>query len=220
MTYEIEIKSLLGTKDKADALRAQLIQRGEFIGKNKQLNHYFEKGDLQKLFEEFKDVFNSEAQEKLKTIISTAKTYSLRTREANGKVLLVLKVTLGDSSSENGISRAEFESEVLVSLEALDEIILSIGFTCQAKWSREREEFQVGNKIVTIDKNAGYGYLAEVEEVVTDSSDIERATSEIYSLMSELGLEELDQDRLARMFAHYNANWQEYYGTDKTFVVE
>ena len=28
------------------------------------------------------------------------------------------------------------------------------------------------------------------------------------------------QERLDRMFAFYNANWQEYYGTEKTFTLE
>lgn len=220
MTFEIEIKSLLGSKENADSLRKKLQEKGTFVENNKQLNHYFEKGDLFTLFEKIKNIFDSEKQQKLVSIIRDAKTYSLRTREVNGTVLLVLKVTIGDSSSANGVSRAEFEAEVPLSLNELDKKILESGFIYQAKWSREREEFKVGNKNVTIDKNAGYGYLAEVEEVVTDSADAERAKSEIYSLMEELGLEELAQDRLERMFAHYNANWEQYYGTHKTFVIE
>jgi hypothetical protein len=43
---------------------------------------------------------------------------------------------------------------------------------------------------------------------------------ELESLMRELEVKELAQDRLARMFAHYNANWAEYYGTDKVFNIE
>jgi hypothetical protein len=38
--------------------------------------------------------------------------------------------------------------------------------------------------------------------------------------MAELGVEELLQDRLERMFAHYNEHWQEYYGTDRTFIIQ
>jgi len=30
----------------------------------------------------------------------------------------------------------------------------------------------------------------------------------------------LPNDRLERMFAYYNEHWQEYYDTDKTFVVK
>jgi len=38
--------------------------------------------------------------------------------------------------------------------------------------------------------------------------------------MTKLDVEELPQDRLERMFAYYNKNWPEYYGTEKIFVIE
>jgi hypothetical protein len=38
--------------------------------------------------------------------------------------------------------------------------------------------------------------------------------------MKELGVKELDQKRLERMFAFYNTHWPEYYGTDKIFTIE
>jgi hypothetical protein len=38
--------------------------------------------------------------------------------------------------------------------------------------------------------------------------------------MSEIGLVELPQDRLARMFEYYNNNWEDYYGTEKVFNIE
>jgi hypothetical protein len=38
--------------------------------------------------------------------------------------------------------------------------------------------------------------------------------------MTELDVVELEQDRLARMFSFYNANWPDYYGTEKVFIIE
>jgi len=38
--------------------------------------------------------------------------------------------------------------------------------------------------------------------------------------MESLGVRELPQDRLERMFKFYNSHWREYYGTDKIFTVE
>ena len=73
---------------------------------------------------------------------------------------------------------------------------------------------------ITIDKNAGYGYLAEFERLVDDRKQVEEAKKDLLNLMDELGVEELSQDRLERMFAHYNRHWAEYYGTDKMFVIE
>lgn len=71
-----------------------------------------------------------------------------------------------------------------------------------------------------MDKNAGYGYLAEFEKIVTDEAEADSVREELDALMAELEVEELDQERLARMFSFYNTNWPDYYGTDKTFTIE
>lgn len=73
---------------------------------------------------------------------------------------------------------------------------------------------------VCIDKNAGYGYLAEFEVVTEAEKEIESVKSDLLKFMSEMGVEELKQDRLERMFDFYNKNWPDYYGTDKIFIVE
>ena len=73
---------------------------------------------------------------------------------------------------------------------------------------------------VTLDKNAGYGWLAEFERVVEDETMVDSAGKEVRALMRELAVDELPQDRLERMFAHYNARWPEYYGTEKIFIIE
>jgi adenylate cyclase class IV len=107
-----------------------------------------------------------------------------------------------------------------MSLAELDQLILKSGFEYQAKWSREREDFKFKDLNVSIDKNAGYGYLAEFEKVIADPTEADAVKQLIRSIMLELEVDELMQDRLERMFAHYNQNWQDYYGTDKTFTIE
>ena len=98
---------------------------------------------------------------------------------------------------------------------------MEAGFSYQAKWSREREEFSFGEDVaVTIDRNAGYGYLAELEKEVDSEDDVPAAEKLLRKLLDELELEELSQDRLERMFSHYNENWEDYYGTEETFEVE
>ena len=90
----------------------------------------------------------------------------------------------------------------------------------QAKWSRERQEYKFLDMTVVIDKNAGYGYLAEFEIIERDALKIEATKAKLVHTMKELGVQELDQARLERMFEFYNEHWLEYYGTDKIFVVE
>ena len=76
------------------------------------------------------------------------------------------------------------------------------------------------NMAVCIDKNAGYGYLAEFEVVTEAENEIEEVKNNLLNFMNELGVEELKQDRLERMFDFYNKNWPDYYGTDNIFSIE
>lgn len=222
-SYEVEIKSLLGSSEKADELRAAMKKvdpSTELQSKNKQLNHYFEGGTLKQLSEVVAPHLSGFADVKLDDMIERAKEFSVRTRDKNGTVYLVVKASVGDDSSANGIARIEFEEKMELPLEQLDQLVLSAGFKYQAKWSREREEYLCKNVNVTLDKNAGYGWLAEFERVVDDPSKVEAAKKEVIELMSQLGIEELPQERLERMFDYYNKNWEKYYGTDNIFVIE
>jgi adenylate cyclase class IV len=229
--YEIEIKTLLGNEDNANSFRNQILEKkGELLSKNKQLNHYFILGDIQKFKEKIGELILEENKERFEKILEKGDGFSVRSREVDEKVILVIKATAGKDESANGVVRMEFEQEVDMSLDELDQKLLDSGLEYQAKWSREREEYKINDISICLDKNAGYGYLAEFESVVdTDetladaSSGVtkhEEVKSEIYSLMKEFGIEELQQDRLARMFDYYNKNWEKYYGTDNIFVIE
>lgn len=221
--YEVEVKSLLGEEKHAAALKDKMCKLDPAcacVARNKQLNHYFKDGDMGKLFKNAGHLFGEEAQKKLRHVVEKGKAFSVRSRQKNDQVLLVVKASVDEGTSENTVSRLEFEEPVEISLSELDELVQSAGFIYQAKWSREREEYTYKGANVCLDKNAGYGYLAEFEKVIDDESLLADARTEIDALMKELGVGELPQDRLERMFAYYNDNWPEYYGTDKTFVVE
>ncbi len=222
MQYEIEIKSLLGSKEKADALREAMCKLDpgtSCVARNKQLNHYFVGGDIRELESAVSRFLSLEAREKLEAIAEKGKDFSVRTRDKDGAVYLVVKASVGDDSSANGVSRMEFEEPVSLAFDELDAEVLKSGFEYQAKWSREREEYSYKGLNVCLDRNAGYGFLAEFEKVVGEDANIEKVREEVHSLMRELGAEELPQDRLERMFDHYNKNWRDYYGTDKIFTI-
>lgn len=221
--YEIEIKSLLGDKANADALKRKMREldpKSVQVSQNTQLNHYFTGGDVQALVSKTADLFPEDAQARLRHIAERGSSFSVRTRQKDDDVLLVVKASLDEGTSDNTVSRLEFEEPVSVALGELDVLVQDAGFTYQAKWSREREEYTYKGANVCIDRNAGYGYLAEFEKVADDESLLSGIREELAALMDELGATELSQDRLERMFAHYNAHWPEYYGTDKTFTIE
>ena len=221
--YEIEVKSLLGEAGAAEALRAGLRKIDpscKLVSSYTQLNHYFEGGDPKALVERLAPHFAREIVERMRRIASGEKI-SVRTREVNSIAKIVMKASLGSDSSDNGVVRMEVEEPVAgMTLDALDKEVLAAGYRYQAKWSRAREEYQTKDISVCLDKNAGYGYLAEFEKVIQDPTHAGTARSDIDRLMKALGVVELSQDRLERMFAYYNEHWPEYYGTDKVFSVQ
>ena len=221
--FEIEVKSLLGDEAAAARLKARMQELDPTVtltSTNTQLNHYFEGGDLEQLFENVRDLFDEAQLQKLRTTIERGTEFSIRSRQRDKEILLVLKASIDEGTSANTVKRIEFEEPVSITLDELDERLLAAGFSYQAKWSREREEYAFKGANVCLDKNAGYGYLAEVEKIVHDETLADQVRAEIDELMFELELMELDQERLARMFDHYNTNWPDYYGTDRIFVIE
>lgn len=220
---EVEIKSLLQTKEATQSLISRMREIDKnltFKGKNKQLNHYFTKGDLSLLSKKLSPYVPPKKRTFFLEMIEKAKGHSVRTRKADDNIIFVIKATLDETTSSNGTARLEFESLIPnLSLEELDNVLLDSEFEYQAKWSRERHEYLYKVYNVSIDKNAGYGYLAEFERILGQEDDFEAVKKEIRREFELLGITELQQERLERMFAHYNKNWKTYYGTDKTFTI-
>lgn len=222
--YEIETKSLLGTKERADGLVDKMFSLDpstQKTGQHRQLTHYFVGGDIKYLCDKLEFLFSAQQNEKLKLLIEQGKDFSIRSRQKDNELLFIVKAALDDGGSVNGVSRLEFEEKVPVtSLAELDELITQAGFAYEAKWSRERTEYSYKDINVCLDKNAGYGYLAEFEIVTHERSALAEAKAKLLALMQELAVEELAAPRLDRMFAYYKQNWPDYYGTDKTFIIE
>ena len=218
--YEIEIKSLLGSSERAAKLKEKIRKKGGvLLNSNKQLNHYFIINDVGRLKQKLGSRIARRDQTSFNKILKEGSNFSVRTRDTDGKVLLVIKASIGQDTSANGISRMEFESEMKMTLDDLDQLLLDLGLKYQAKWSREREEYRLDDTNICLDKNAGYGYLAEFEKVVTDRALAPSAKKALLGMMKNFEVEELPQNRLERMFAHYNENWRDYYGTDRIFNI-
>lgn len=219
--YEIEIKSLLDDKKRANILSRKISERGGILtAKNKQLNHYFVVHNVVKFKETLLPHIEKSKKSLFQKILNEGDNLSIRTRDTDGKVILVIKASIGQDTSANGVSRLEFESEMKMTLGELDKLLLDAGLKYQAKWSREREEYKLKDVNICLDKNAGYGYLAEFEKVVTDHTLADIVKKELLGVMKDFEVEELPQDRLERMFAYYNKNWRDYYGTEKIFNIE
>lgn len=224
MTYEIEVKSLLGSRDEKERVRGSLPRldpRARVVETSSQRNHYFFVPDTGALYEAIAPLCSPEKAAELQSILAEGREFSVRTRLLNDQLVFVIKASIEDTNSVNGITRREFEVFLPeeYTLDTLDERLLNIGCSYHTKWSREREAWQCQNTTVCLDYNAGYGYVAEFERVVSEHEDAEQAKRDIYALMEELGVIELPVDRLERMFQYYTRHWPEYYGTNKIFTV-
>ena len=221
--YEIEIKVLLGSSAEKDRLLKNLQSNGKALvlkGENTQLNHYFIGGDIAKLEQAIRNMIPENKKASFHHIVENGKKLSVRTRYVDGKTILVIKASIDDTTSSYGTARIEWEMDFLgTHINIVDQILLDTGFEYQAKWSRAREEYSYGDTTICIDRNAGYGYLAEFERVVEDASKTEIVKKDIRSLIESLGFSEFPHDQHERMFAHYNANWRDYYGTDNIFTI-
>ncbi len=212
--FEVEKKCLV---EDAQAFRGQLIAANALlVGTESQLNHYFtgESSQVWKAIAGFCVGGNEGLMQTLLNLLSS----SVRTRQVEGEAYSILVAKEGKDSANGGIRR-EAETKHSLTLEQLDSLLIDSGLEVQAKWSRSRESYRIDKVTICLDKNAGYGYLAEFEIVVSSEAEIELAEQRISKVISKFGLEELEGDRLNRMFAYYNRNWRNYYGTNNTFEV-
>lgn len=214
---EIEVKVLLQSEENAKNLLEKLEKtwKLEKIWENSQLNHYFDNGDFMSLKNNFKDVLNVGNYKKLEHILEVWKSFSVRTRKEDERVIFVIKASIDESNSINWTWRIEFEVDVDMDIDSLDKILLESGFPYGSKWSRSRKEYKYKNYTVAIDKNSWYWYLAEFERVVPDGKDLDLIKKEIREELAELSLIELSQDRVNRMYQYYIKNWPDYYGASE-----
>ena len=224
-SYEVEIKVLLGDEVSKDIFMKKVQESFPELTHSYtelQNNHYFQWGDVTALLLVFDSLVSKTEREKLENIEQSAKSFSVRTRGTPTQTIIVVKATVNDETSSNGTARIEWEVDLApMSLDEMDALVLSAGFEYQAKWSRARDGFELNeDTVLCLDRNAGYGYLAEFERVIDDANLVDSTRTDLLQIIDSLGYTELDQARLARMFDFYNQNWPDYYGTDKVFTIE
>jgi predicted adenylyl cyclase CyaB len=222
MKYEIEVKVLLGSQAAAADLLAKLGGDDPDFAKfdeQKQLNHYFKEGDLGNLAKKFEDILTGEQVSQIDNLAQNAKSFNVRSRQKNDKVLLIIKGSLDERSAAHSNQRMELEFEIDMTIDELDDKVLRSGFKLEAKWSAERGLYKYRDMVIDMIFSPGYGHMVEFEKVVDDEKKVEPARQNILNLLKKLGLNEFDHELIEKMFAYYNEHWREYYGTRKTFTL-
>jgi predicted adenylyl cyclase CyaB len=219
---ELEIKCLLNEsnvmdKQKLSFLMSFLNTNYSRVGESSQLNHYFAKLenniDAQSLFTELNKL-GFPIPDDLSVDFTKA---SVRTRQTDTETILVIKE---GKDPLNGGDRREIEFMVAgLPIHVLDECLISVGFSLDTKWSRSRITYTSDGVTVCVDKNAGYGYIIEIEKMFKDDSDTTQALDELKTTAKVLGLYLLPKERLSKMYEFYRKNWQDFYLTDNYFCI-
>lgn len=221
MQYEVEVKCLL-SREQAQSLPGKIRGMGLTLKQSahyRQLNDYFTGGDIMVLASNLQYLLGEGKTDELRAIANDYDVFSVRARQNDAVVLIIVKATNGGSANHS-TRRREFEAVVNISLDELHNIITSSGYTVQARWSADRTLYKLSNGM-TLDSyfSPGYGHQAEIERIVHRKEDTARAETEVRDFAHQLGLESVDPARIERMFDCYNLHWREYYNTDKTFHV-
>jgi len=139
----------------------------------------------------------------------------LRIRRTDTNAYLILKKGwMHDEDREELEVRVDEEA-----FDTLDSILTNLGYDYNTKWHRERTEYHYHDFAITLDFNAGYGWVAEIEKVVSEGEE-DSAKQEISALAQEIGLQPTPPEVFDKMYHYYKKNWQYYFDSGKTFTLE
>ncbi len=139
----------------------------------------------------------------------------LRIRRTDKEAYLVLKKGWMHDDDRDEIEIKVARADFL----RLDEVFCSLGYKYDTKWYRKRTEYKYKNFSITIDFNAGYGWIAEIERTVQPGNE-EMAKKEILSLAKEIGLKPATKELFNKMYEYYKKNWSHYIKTKSTFDID
>lgn len=171
----------------------------------KGLIKFLEENEAEKITEEEQDNFYYNAPGKL----------DLRIRRTADKALLILK---------NGWMHDEDREETEVEcaredFETLDKILVTLGYEYDTKWYRKRIEYKYEDFHITLDFNAGYGWVTEIELMVGEGEE-KKAKELILQFAKKLGIDPTPKETFNKMYEYYKKNWEKYYTTKEVFDID
>ena len=92
--------------------------------------------------------------------------------------------------------------------EKLEKLFLSLGYSVEIKWFRNRHTFKWQGISVMVDHTRGYGHIIELEKMSTEEEK-DSVLNELKSKMDSLGIEISSKEEFKDKFNYYKANWRE-----------
>ncbi len=93
----------------------------------------------------------------------------------------------------------------------LERLFTLLGYKIKAKWYRKRRKFRWGNVKIMLDYTRGYGYIIEMEKVVSPERK-EEALQQLKKKFEELGLEITPKEEFDEKYRWYLENWRRILG--------
>lgn len=104
--------------------------------------------------------------------------------------------------------REEIEIKFTVDeFEKLEQLFLSLGYKVQIKWFRKRFEFQWQDITVCLDYTRGYGYIIELEKMVSQTNQ-EKEFKNLTEKLKSLHIEITSKPEFDKHFQYYKKNWK------------
>ncbi len=226
MKREIEIKYLLKSQAARDTLIEKLGERYSSLtrtGTKRIISYFYERGVAKaQILEAVTDLLDEPQLKELTAVIDNSSELMVKCRSINDANYFAVKGTPAGQDPVHAVNRLEFEVQLDTELETIDQRLQAAGIIIVSKWSSVRDYYKLDDNAMKaeIEFVAGYGYKAELEIVIDDGESSDEAIASLTELADSLGLVEANGTLLGKMYAHYNAHWQEYFNTRNTFSDE
>ncbi len=89
----------------------------------------------------------------------------------------------------------------------VEKLFLSLGYKARIRWKRKRVQFKWRDINVCLDFTKGFGYLIELEKMVSENEK-EGEHKRLQKTLSELGIKATSKEELERRFNYYKENWE------------
>lgn len=127
----------------------------------------------------------------------------LRIREDNYYSYLILK---------GGKIHDDYRPEIEIKLNRnefgkLEELFLALGFPIKVKWFRQRRIYQWQDLKVYLDFTKGYGYIIELEKIIS-KRNLVKVHRELSERLKSLGISITSKKEFNKKFNYYLKNWQ------------
>ncbi len=118
---------------------------------------------------------------------------------------------------KKGKMHKEFREELEIILprkdfKKLQSLFSDLGYDTKVKWLRKRINYLWKGITVSLDYSKGYGYIIELEKMVTNPKNKKAALKMLNKAMKELGIKQTSKSTFDKKLRYYEKHWKKLIG--------